>query len=65
VPKADPAAPINRAARRAWQLRPHQGGPLVSHEFTHEGPLARVLSKAYRGVAELRLDRLAERAGRT
>ncbi|WP_446037997.1 SRPBCC family protein [Streptomyces sp. SID1121] len=45
-----------------WRLRPHLHGTLVTHEFTHQGPLARALAKAYRGVAELRLDRLTARA---
>ncbi|WP_327237836.1 SRPBCC family protein [Streptomyces sp. NBC_01317] len=45
-----------------WRLRPHLDGTLVTHAFTHQGPLARALAKAYRGVAELRLDRLTERA---
>ncbi|WP_433434792.1 SRPBCC family protein [Nonomuraea sp. CA-141351] len=44
-----------------WHLRPHDYGTIVTHEFRHEGPLARLLSKAYRGVAELRLDRLTQR----
>jgi hypothetical protein len=44
-----------------WHLR--QGGPGtdVSHGFRHAGPLAALLSPAYRGVARLRLDRLARR----
>ncbi|WP_200207716.1 SRPBCC family protein [Micromonospora coerulea] len=46
-----------------WQLRPHSTGrTLVTHGFEHRGPLARVLANAYRGVAEVRLDRLAQRA---
>lgn len=47
-----------------WRLEPQGKGTLVTHEFRHQGPLARLLSNAYRGVAELRLDRLAERATR-
>ncbi|GAA2396019.1 SRPBCC family protein [Nonomuraea africana] len=47
-----------------WRLRPHEGGTVVTHEFQHQGPLARVLSNAFRGVAELRLDRLSQQATR-
>ncbi|MFF3749510.1 SRPBCC family protein [Streptomyces sp. NPDC002018] len=43
-----------------WHLRPHHDGTRVTHAFTHQGPLARALAKAYRGVADLRLDRLTE-----
>lgn len=45
-----------------WQLSPQGAATLVEHGFHHLGPLAMLLSAAYRGVAELRLDRLAERA---
>jgi hypothetical protein len=45
-----------------WRFERHGPDTLVTHEFRHEGPLARLLSNAYRGVAELRLDRLAQRA---
>ncbi|MET8156831.1 SRPBCC family protein [Sphaerisporangium sp. NPDC005289] len=46
-----------------WLLRPRaEGGTVVTHGFQHQGPLARALSRAYRGVAELRLDRLSQRA---
>ncbi|GAB3955146.1 hypothetical protein GCM10027614_63540 [Micromonospora vulcania] len=45
-----------------WHVEPRGDGSLVTHEFTHRGPLAAVLASAYRGVAELRLDRLAQRA---
>lgn len=45
-----------------WRLVPHGDGTMVTHEFSHEGPLARMLAHAYRGVAQLRLDRLAARA---
>lgn len=48
-----------------WQMRAHMGGTVVTHSFSHEGPLARMLSHAYRGVAELRLDRLAGRVKTT
>jgi hypothetical protein len=43
-------------------LQPDGAATVVTHAFRHEGPLARVLSGAYRGVAELRLDRLEARA---
>jgi Polyketide cyclase / dehydrase and lipid transport len=33
----------------------------VLHTFTHTGPLAAVLRPAYRGIASVRLDRLARR----
>lgn len=45
-----------------WRFEPRGQDTLVIHEFHHQGPLARLLSNAYRGVAELRLDRLAQRA---
>jgi hypothetical protein len=35
---------------------------LVTHSFEHTGPLAAVLRPAYRGIAAVRLGRLAERA---
>ncbi|NUW46142.1 SRPBCC family protein [Nonomuraea rhodomycinica] len=47
-----------------WRLEPHGSGTVVTHAFGHHGPLALVLSKAYRGVGELRLDRLARRVTR-
>lgn len=34
---------------------------LVTHTFTQSGPLATLLKPAYRGIAEVRLDRLAAR----
>jgi uncharacterized protein YndB with AHSA1/START domain len=34
---------------------------LVEHAFTQAGPLAALLRTAYRGIAAVRLDRLAER----
>jgi uncharacterized protein YndB with AHSA1/START domain len=41
-----------------WVLGPdHQ----VTHSFTHAGPLAALLRSAYRGIAAVRLDRLAIR----
>lgn len=43
-----------------WRLEERTGGTMVTHGFQHQGRLARLLSNAYRGVAELRLDRLAE-----
>jgi hypothetical protein len=44
-----------------WTLQSHATGTSVRHEFEHEGALATVLQHAYRGVAELRLQRLDER----
>jgi uncharacterized protein YndB with AHSA1/START domain len=48
-----------------WLLRPDGGSTTVTHEFQHRGTLAQVLSKAFRGVAELRLDRLSQQATRS
>ncbi|MEU6260363.1 SRPBCC family protein [Streptomyces sp. NPDC047043] len=42
-----------------WQLQPGKRGVMVSHGFTHHGPLASLLEPAFRTVAELRLERLA------
>ena len=36
---------------------------LVGHAFTHTGPLAALLRSAYRDIAPVRLDRLADRVG--
>ncbi|HLU33334.1 MAG TPA: SRPBCC family protein [Natronosporangium sp.] len=47
-----------------WRLTPQDGGTLVAHGFSHRGPLAVVLTRAFRGVVELRLARLAGRVGR-
>ena len=44
-----------------WTLQPQNGGTVVTHAFRHAGPLAAVLRDAYRGVAELRLQRLDQR----
>jgi hypothetical protein len=33
----------------------------VTHTFKHSGPLAAVLRRSYRGIATVRLDRLADR----
>jgi uncharacterized protein YndB with AHSA1/START domain len=44
-----------------WTLRAQRTGTLVTHAFDHTGPLAAVLSNAYRGVAQLRLHRLDRR----
>jgi uncharacterized protein YndB with AHSA1/START domain len=46
-----------------WRFEARGEGTLVTHEFRHQGPLASLLSNAYRGVAELRLDRLSQRSG--
>jgi uncharacterized protein YndB with AHSA1/START domain len=43
-----------------WTLEPVLGGTRVTHEFTQAGPLAVALRRAMRGVATLRLDRLAD-----
>jgi hypothetical protein len=40
------------------------GPDLVHHSFTQSGPLAAVLRPAYRGIAAVRLERLAARLGR-
>lgn len=45
-----------------WKLRPHGSGTHVTHSFQHRGPLAAVLRPAFANVAELRLNRLAQRA---
>lgn len=42
-----------------WLLRRHGAQTIVRHDFTHTGPLAALLSRAYRGVAGLRLERLS------
>jgi uncharacterized protein YndB with AHSA1/START domain len=44
-----------------WTLRPEGEGTTVTHTFQHSGALAAVLSRAYRGVAALRLERLGQR----
>ena len=48
----------------SWYLAPHDGGTRVTHSFTNRGALATLLRPAFTGVAELRLDRLSERARR-
>jgi hypothetical protein len=45
----------------SWRVGQHGNRTEVIHGFEHTGPLAAVLSPAYRGVAELRLRRLAQR----
>jgi hypothetical protein len=47
----------------SWSLEDHGGSTVVRHTFTHSGPLARALRHAIQGVAALRLNRLAARAG--
>jgi hypothetical protein len=42
----------------SWILGPDH---LVTHSFEQSGPLAAVLRPAYRGIAAVRLDRLANR----
>jgi hypothetical protein len=46
----------------SWQVRSDDAGTVVTHEFSQQGSLARLLSGAFRGVADLRLERLADRA---
>ena len=48
----------------SWHLVGHGIRTLVRHDFRHTGPLASALGGAYRGVAELRLRRLANRLAR-
>jgi hypothetical protein len=45
-----------------WTLEPRGDDTMVEHGFSHRGALALLLSAAFRGVADLRLDRLAERS---
>ena len=47
-----------------WHLAASRERTLVRHDFTHAGPLAAALGRAYRGVAELRLERLEQRLAR-
>ena len=44
-----------------WQLEPYDETTVVIHGFQHQGTLARILSRGFDGVAELRLNRLAQR----
>jgi hypothetical protein len=46
-----------------WTLEPTDRGTRVTHEFEHEGALAVVLRHAFRTVAQLRNERLAQRIG--
>lgn len=43
----------------SWTIERDDAGTLVQHRFEHTGPLASALRRAYRGVAPLRLQRLA------
>lgn len=45
-----------------WLLEPSGDGTRVEHGFSHTGLLGHLLGPAFQGVAELRVDRLAERA---
>lgn len=45
----------------SWTMTTAGTGTSVHHEFIHSGPLASLLRRAYHGVADLRLDRLAHR----
>jgi hypothetical protein len=49
----------------SWHLLGHGTRTLVRHDFRHAGPLAAALRGAYRGVGELRLQRLATRLERS
>jgi hypothetical protein len=46
----------------AWHLEAHGPATLVTHGFSHSGPVARALRPAFAGVADLRLDRLTQRS---
>ncbi|MEU5698955.1 SRPBCC family protein [Streptomyces aurantiacus] len=48
----------------SWSLVSRDEGTHVTHSFTHQGGLAALLRPSFAGVADLRLDRLAERARR-
>lgn len=43
-----------------WLMNPVPGGTQVVHEFEQRGPLAFALRRATRGIATLRLGRLAD-----
>jgi hypothetical protein len=45
-----------------WTLEPRGENTMVEHGFSHRGALALLLSVGFRGVADLRLNRLAERS---
>jgi hypothetical protein len=49
------------AETATWDLTSADGGTVVLHGFRHTGPLAVLLTRAYQGVAALRLQRLADR----
>jgi hypothetical protein len=44
-----------------WELQPRSSETLVTHRFEHVGLLGALLQRANHGVAELRLNRLAQR----
>jgi hypothetical protein len=44
-----------------WTLTQTGDATVVQHGFTHSGPLSVLLRNAFRGVADLRLERLAQR----
>ena len=46
-----------------WTLTTADAGTVVQHGVTQSGPLSVALRNAFRGVTDLRLQRLAERAG--
>lgn len=45
-----------------WSLEPSGDRTRVEHGFSHSGLLGRLLAPAFEGVADLRLDRLVDRA---
>lgn len=44
-----------------WMPQAEGAGTRATHTFQHTGPLAALLRNAYRGVAELRLQRVSHR----
>ncbi len=44
-----------------WTLHPSGDATIVRHSFSHAGPLSVALHRAFQGVADLRLSRLADR----
>jgi hypothetical protein len=46
-----------------WTLTSDGAATVVRHGFSQSGPLAVALRNAFRGVADLRLQRLADRVG--
>ena len=50
------------AEHGTWDLIARDRATIVTHQFRHSGRLATLLEHAFRGVADLRLSRLADRA---